>query len=120
MKNFVQAGDNLPILSSACVGPNTPPKSGDPVVVGTLVGVVNADSAGASDTIVISTRGVYTISVAGINAGGNVAVALGDQLYIDPATGAVNKKVANVPFGTALAAVTSGTTAAIPVKLHSV
>lgn len=121
MKNFYQIGDNVDVVESVLVHPahaDGLAKSGDQVVVGTLTGVVNADAAAATDKVIISTRGVFLIPVSAVNAGGNSAVAVGDKLYIDAAAAAaVNKKVANQPFGIALEAVTSGATATIKVKL---
>lgn len=140
MKNYVQDGDRLTFLASQLVHPAhaagdtytnlvapgqgiaTPVnqvEGGDPVVVGQIVGVANFDALQATDNVVISTKGVFNLNVVGVNAGGNVAVAVGDQLFIDPTTAQIDKKVANVPFGLALGAVNSGATTKIPVKLKN-
>lgn len=138
MKNFVQTGDNLAILASLLVFPAhaagdtytnlvaptlgvaTPvnlPEAGDPVVCGDLVGVVNNDVLRSTDTAVISTRGVFNLSVSGVGSAGNAAVAVGQKVYIDPASAVINVNNTKKAFGIALAAVASGATAVIPVKL---
>ena len=62
--------------------------------------------------------GVADLSVKGVNAGGNSAVAEGDVLYYVAAdTPKLSKKVAGVRYGVALAAVTSGATATIRVRI---
>lgn len=140
MKNFVQTGDNLAFLASELVHPahaagdtytnlvgpasgiTTPitlVESGDPVVCGQIVGVANQDALQSTDSIVISTRGVYNLSVHGANGSGNVAVAKGDQLYIDGTTAVISKVATGVPFGKALAAVASSATTVIPVKVQN-
>lgn len=91
--------------------------SGDPVVVGQIPGVavVDRDSAGNAT---VQMDGSYVISVKGIDAGGNSAVAVGDILYHTQAdTPKVSKKATGVRFGYALEAVTSGATASIKVKV---
>jgi predicted RecA/RadA family phage recombinase len=140
MKNFLQPGDQVSLLASQwvhpahaagdtytnLVGPGqglavpiNQVEGGDPVVCGQLVGVANYDALQATDSVVATTRGVFMLSVVGVNAGGNVAVAVGDQLFIDPATAQIDKKVANVPFGIALGVVLSGATTKIAVKLKN-
>jgi predicted RecA/RadA family phage recombinase len=92
--------------------------SGDAVVVGSIVGVVEVDAAASTDLIAIKTRGVFTLNVQGTNAGGNVAVAIGDQVFIDGATGVLSKNASKTLFGVALGAVTSGNlTTNIDVKI---
>jgi predicted RecA/RadA family phage recombinase len=138
MKNFLQEGEFIALPASSWVHPAhaagntyttlvgaqqglTVPinqvEGGDPVVCGTLVGVANFDALQSTDLVTAKTRGVFNLSVVGVNAGGNVAVAVGDALFIDPSTAQIDKKVANVKFGIALGAITSGSTAVIPVKL---
>lgn len=142
MKNFSQIGDNITVLASQCVFPAhaagdtytnlvapgqgiaTPvnlPESGDPVLVGgCLIGVVNNDALNPTDSIVISCRGVYLLSVIGktTNAA-NLAVNVGDRLYIDPVTAAITADSTKVPFGQALGAVVAGATTSIPVRLNA-
>jgi predicted RecA/RadA family phage recombinase len=89
--------------------------SGDPVLVGTIVGValIDRDTDGYA---VIDPANVYDLSVKGINAGGNVAVAVGDKIYYVAAdTPKLNKKTSGKFFGKALEAIASGATDTIKV-----
>lgn len=121
MKNFIAQGDSVPIVESVLVHPVQADglvNGGDQIVAGTLTGVAEFDAAATTDVITIVRKGIVTVPVTGVNAGGNSAVAVGDKLYIDAAAAAaVNKKVANQPFGIALAAVGAGATATIEVLL---
>lgn len=119
-QNFKQIGRVIDAVGTEIICPalNNKPTAGDPVVVGTgLAGVAEVTAVATTDNVPINTMGVYNISVVGVNAGGNVAVARGDKLFIDPATAQVNKKIANIPFGIAMGAVGSGLTALIDVRL---
>jgi predicted RecA/RadA family phage recombinase len=99
--------------------------SGDPVVKGQITGVAIADSV-SSETVIVR-KGVFTLTVAGIDNSGvggadaNSAVAEGDAIYINTGdTPVLSKRADGVLFGYAGtgAAVTSGnTTTAIPVLL---
>ena len=107
-------------INAAATYPTTP-ASGDPVVVGTIPGVaLTAEGAGgnASTETTIATEGVFALSVKGINAQGNSAVAVGDKIYYtngdDPP---LSKKATGALFGKALEAVGSGETATINVLL---
>lgn len=134
MKNFVMTGDNLSFLASQIVNPShssgdtytnligvgegvsTPinlVESGDPVVIGRVVGVANNDAINSTDTVVVSTRGVYAIAVQSIHNG----VSIGETVYIDPVTAVVSDDFNDVPFGCALATVAGGATTTINVKL---
>lgn len=138
MKNFVQTGDNIAFAASQLVHPAhaagdqytnlvapgfgiaTPVnlvESGDPVVIGKMVGVANNDALRSTDMVVVSTRGVYNLPVTG-NNGVNAAINPGDRVYIDPAAATLNSNAANVPFGIALDAVASGATTVIRVKVQ--
>lgn len=91
--------------------------SGDPVVVGQIPGVclIDRDAAGKAT---ITRIGAHTLSVKGIDGGGNSAVAVGDILYYTEAdTPKISKKATGVRFGYADEAVTSGATATIRVIL---
>lgn len=112
--------------SVTCSDPTTP-ASGDPVRYGSLVGVALTaeDSAGLTT---VAFDGTWLLSVKGVNAGGNVAVAAGDRLYyVDADTPKISKKIAGYFIGIATEAVvsgtsytgaiTSGSTATIPVHL---
>jgi predicted RecA/RadA family phage recombinase len=89
------------------------------VRVGELVGV--ALTAERSDgTTTVSFRGVFDLSVKGIDGGGNSAVAVGDKLYYtDADTPVLNKKTTGRFVGHALETVTSGATATIQVRLSN-
>lgn len=105
------------ILSAVATAPAVP-ASGDPVLVGQIPGVaVTAERADGTTTI--DTGGVYNLSVKGENNAGNVAVAPGDILFYEAGqTPPINRdNVVGVRFGYALAAVTSGSTATIAVKV---
>lgn len=104
-------------ISKAATSPATP-ASGDPVLVGQIPGIalINEETDG---DVTVDTAGVYNLSVKGENNVGNSAVAIGDILYYEAGqTPPINKdNVAGVRFGYALAAITSGATATIPVKV---
>lgn len=106
-------GDQFPVV---CSQPAIP-TSGDPVLVGQLPGVALTDEH-ADGTTTCTFAGVYNLSVQGIDGVGNSAVAVGDIVYYTAAdTPKLGKKTAGVQFGYALAAVGSGATATIPVKI---
>jgi len=70
----------------------------------------------------IDTEGIWCVDVKGETDGPvNVAVAVGDRLYINTTTGLVSKVSAaatQLPFGYALGIVGSGSTERIAVKVH--
>lgn len=106
-------------FSAVCTQPATP-VSGDPVLIGQIPAVAVANERAADGTTSVDTEGVWLLAVEGKDAANaNIAVAAGDVLYYDAAnTVKLNKDVTNgVRFGYALAAVTSGATATIRVKL---
>jgi predicted RecA/RadA family phage recombinase len=91
--------------------------SGAPVVVGQMPGVAQTDRD-ANGNASVDFDGVYNLSVKGINAGGNTAIAYGDILYYTTGdTPPISAKATGVRFGYARGAVTSGATATIAVKL---
>jgi predicted RecA/RadA family phage recombinase len=106
MKVFDSFGDNLTLLVSAIVAPNSPPKSGDVCVTGRIAGIANADGA-VGGSVVVSARGVYNVPVTSVDG----AIAVGDTLYVNKTTAVVSDDVDGgvVPFGIALDAVASGT-----------
>lgn len=135
MKNFYETGDNLSFLASQIVAPQhstgdaytnlvgpgegaTTPinlvEDSDPCVIGRIVGVANSDAIFATDTIVVSTRGVYTLAVTSYYGAG---IHIGETVYIDPVAATLSDKNAGVPFGVALAWVPEGSTSTIQVKL---
>ncbi len=95
---------------------------GDPVMVGeNIIGISFESAVAATDLIAIDTEGVWNISVVATNNAGNIAVAPGDELYINKSTCIVSKnfnKNVSARFGYALGTITSGQTAVIAVKLH--
>lgn len=106
-------GDYLALVAT---DPATP-VSGDPLVVGQIPGVAQANE-NADGTTSVAMVGVFTLSVKGIDGGGNSAVAVGDIIYYTAAdTPKLSKKATGVRFGYALGAVVSGATTAINVKL---
>lgn len=110
--NYVGPGNMINI-----VGPSGGLSSGDPYVVGQIP-VVAATDIPESATGAAYRRGIFALSVKGVDGNGNSAVALGDQLYYVAAdTPKINKKNTGVPFGKALDAVTAGSTATIKVIL---
>ncbi len=121
MKNQVQDGKVLTFTDSQLTKPshtNGFTLGGDPVVVGTLVGVAYESGLASTDNIDVATEGVFNLAVLAKHAGAVYdAVAVGDQLYIDAATAVVSKDATAVPFGKALGAVNAGATAVIPVRL---
>jgi predicted RecA/RadA family phage recombinase len=91
--------------------------SGDPVAVGEITGVALIDTD-ADGNVVVDTKGVYDLSVKGIDGTGDSAVAIGDKLYYSSGdTPKINKKNATIFFGYALEAIASGATDTIMVLL---
>lgn len=114
-KNFVQEGERLDLTITAGT------KSGDPVVVGQIAGVALIDADATTNKAVVSTKGVFTLSVTGVDDLGNSAVAVGDAIYYNAVdVPRLSKKASGVLFGTALGAVTVGATTTISVLLAGV
>lgn len=106
-------GDRLTV---AATHPTTP-SSGDPVRFGDLPGIALGDEDADGDTVV-QFQGVAEVSVKGIDGDGDSAVAAGDVIYyVDADTPVLSKKATGRRFGVALAAVTSGATATIRVRI---
>lgn len=137
MKNFYATGDNLNFLASQIVAPQhstgdtytnlvgpgegaTTPinlvEDGDPCVVGRIVGVANNDAIFATDTIVVSTRGIYTLPV---TANYGAGIHIGETVYIDPVAATLSDNSAGIPFGCALAFIAHGSLSTIQVKLFA-
>ncbi len=98
--------------------------SGDPILIFDeipAVALTDEGDGGNADNIAsvaINPMWVFDIAVLGANNGGNVAVAVGDRVYVDGAV--INKDVTNGTFyGWALEAVASGATTTIRVLLAS-
>lgn len=93
-------------------------ESGDIVAVGGMVGVAQTDYDSNTGKATLDFGGVYDLSVKGVNGAGNVAVALGDAIYlVSGDTPVLSKKASGVFVGYALEAVDSGATATIQVRL---
>lgn len=91
--------------------------SGAPGLCGQIGFVAETDQR-ADNTVSADRAGVYDLSVKGVDGSGNSAVAVGDIIYYVTAdTPKLSKKATGVKFGYALAAITSGSTATIPVLL---
>lgn len=91
-------------------------KSGDPVVVGQVPGVLAGD-ADALGTGVIFRDGIFNLYVKGDN-GSPAAIAEGAIVYFTPGdTPGLSSKTSGVRFGYALKGVASGTIQLIPVQL---
>jgi predicted RecA/RadA family phage recombinase len=114
-KNFVYMWTKSRPL--VCSHPTTP-QSGDPVICGQIPGVAltNEDTNGVTT---VALDGVADLSVKGETTT-DAAIAVGDILYYDSAATPhkLNADSTNgVRFGYALAAVSSGATATIPVEI---
>jgi predicted RecA/RadA family phage recombinase len=93
--------------------------SGDPAAFGKMVGVAQTDRD-ADGKATLDFEGVYNLSVKGVDASGNLAIAAGDKLYFTVGdTPKINVKATGIPMGYALEAVNSGATATIQVRLAS-
>lgn len=91
--------------------------AGDPVVKGQIPGVALTDTDGDGN-VTVQTRGVFDLSVKGVDGSGNAAVAIGDILYYTAGdTPKLGKKTTGVRFGYALEAITSGSTDTIKVAV---
>lgn len=108
-------------LSVACTDPTTP-ASGDPVLLGLLGGVALTDKGKGGNVAAntsVAFEGVFKLSVKGVDGSGNSAVAAGDIIYyVTGDTPKLSKKATGVKYGVALAAITSGSTATIQVRLN--
>jgi len=115
---------------------------GDPVVVcdagvpatyGNAVGVALASGAATSDHIAIDTEGIWNLTVYAEDDDGNVAIEIGDPLFIragalpgaadaDGTGDAEISKIVDsntqIPFGYALGSMVSGGSGVIAVKVH--
>jgi predicted RecA/RadA family phage recombinase len=111
-KNLIQEGDVLRLTVASDV------KAGDPVVVGAFHGVALTDYSATDGKADIRLKGVFELSVKGVDGSGNSAVVIGDKIYyVGGDTPKLSKKATGEYFGIAYGAVTSGATANIPVKL---
>jgi predicted RecA/RadA family phage recombinase len=106
----VYPGNAIPLTVTAGA------KSGDPMVVGVLPCHCETDADATTNVASCKLRGIFNYTVNAINAGGNSAVAQGDQLYYTAGdTIKLSKKVAGVPFGVAWEPLAGGATGVIGV-----
>jgi len=92
---------------------------GDPVVVGTIVGVAFESASAATDTIAIDTEGIWCLNVVAEDDNGTTAVAIGDEIYID-GSGVLSKESGDTRFGWALTTSGASSSAAkVIVKVHA-
>ena len=112
----VHDGDRIKVLESALtLCPDALPVIGSPLMVGGIAGVSDNAALASTNVIAFSRGVVVNLSVVGSN-GGNVAVARGDNLYMQ-SNGTISKNFSGTArfYGVALAPVTSGSTTVIPV-----
>lgn len=107
---------------SVVVSDPATPTSGSPVRVGSFTGVALTDEGAGGNASTKTTVdfgfGVWDLSVAAVDGGGNSAVAVGDAIYyVDADTPKLSKKNTGYLFGIALEAINAGATATINV-LH--
>ena len=94
---------------------------GDPVVAGDIIGVALGSAATANDEIAIDTEGIWALDVVATDQDGNVAVARGDEIFINTSTAVLSKnydKNTQQHFGYALTTLNSGSTDVVVVKIH--
>lgn len=95
---------------------------GDPVLCGeNIVGVAFLSAAAATDLIPIDTEGIWQLSVVATNEDDNIAVAVGDEIFINKTTCILSKnpnKNTHQRFGYAMYPINAGVTDVIPVKVH--
>ena len=91
--NFVQPGETLTLPALATVA------SGAGVLIGAIFGIAQRDAASVA-LVDITTQGVWEMSK--VSA---LAIAIGDVVYFDNATGLVNKTASgNTRIGVAVSA----------------
>ena len=77
MKNYVQPGESITLTAAAAA------TSGDGVLVGSLFGVAAGDAA-IGETMVLTTKGVFTMPKVSTDV-----MAVGDVVYWDDSAGLV-------------------------------
>lgn len=104
MKNFKGQGRDMSVIATQ---PATP-VSGDPVLWGNVPGVAVTDER-ADGTTTVRFYGVYELSVAAIDGGGNSPVADGDEIFYVPGDSPpLSKKNTGTLFGQAYGEITTG------------
>jgi len=113
MRNKISRGEVLDIKNTGV----TALTGGSPYCVGNIPVVIAADiqpgATGAGDR-----SGLFSLTVKGIDAGGNVPVIKGDKIYYSSGdTPVLTRKNTGVLYGYAYGDVPTGATATIPVLL---
>jgi len=114
-------GRHITFLASELTHAGLVVTKGLPVVCGNIVGIAFKTEVAGTDLIAIDTEGIWIVDVKAANDAGNIAVAGGDELYINTTTCVVSKiasPATQVPFGIALGIISSSLTERIAVKLH--
>lgn len=82
------SGAVVPLLESALTHPTRASglvEAGDPVHVGALCGVALDSASASTDIVSVAVHDVWALSVAAVTATANLAIAIGDLLYLDGA-----------------------------------
>ena len=108
--------------------------AGVPTTYGNLVGVAFKSGAAAADWIALDTEGIFNLLVYAENDAGNVAIEIGDPLYIragslpgaadadgtgDGEISKITDNATQVFFGYALGSMVAGGSGVIAVKVHA-
>ncbi len=104
MKTFIQARSPLTFTESDLVHPSHSDNlvdSGDPVVIGRIVGVAATSALASTDLVSVEVEGVHDLSVTTIHNG----ISIGETVYIDPAAATLSDDYNDVPYGVALEAI---------------
>ncbi len=123
---YAPDGSTATITVTSASSPLTAVTAGDLVVTGDVVGIATGDYDSNLGQVEIKLDCFANLSVSGKSySGGNVAVAQGNTLYVDPETQdgtnndyEINRDWANgIPIGFAMEAVGSGLTATVGVHV---
>jgi predicted RecA/RadA family phage recombinase len=109
MKNYLQHGDRITVTA-----PTGGVASGAPVLVGAIFGVANFTAAEGKE-VEIDLIGVF--SLAKVSA---LAIAIGDKLYYDAATGLVNKTSSGNSLVGVAASAAANPSATVAVRLNGI
>jgi predicted RecA/RadA family phage recombinase len=123
MRNEVQLGKNIDWVASQLTTVNSIANgsglvlSGEPTVIGDVVGVVASTAVLSTDLIDVQHKGVFNLPVLGVGAGGNGAGVAGQQVFIDNATGLLSLNTGKILYGHTLAVVPTTVSTIVPVML---
>lgn len=119
---FVDKGDPVVLIDS-----------GVPATYGVAVGVAFNSAAAVTDLIALDTEGIWNLTVYAEGDDGNLAIEIGDRLYIragdlpgaadadgtgDAEISRITDSDTQIPFGYALGSVVAGGSGVIAVKVH--